>query len=198
MRPLAIDFDAIRVALVAAVRLGVGLDHNHVIMMESEVAGAPRPSLPYMALKVTTAAMRRGNDACSVQAISADGSRYESYSGSRQMNVSFQSFGQSHEQAYGMMALWQASLELPEVQELLRRSDVSIWQVGNVVDLTQLVGTGYEGRAQMDVFFGVLSNITTWTPSIRVASAEGTTYADQTSEPDLAVTVSTGDNRWQP
>lgn len=76
------------------------------------------------------------------------------------MTVSFNCMGETHEEAYNLMALWQAQLDTPNVQEDLRRAGIAVWLIGNVADLSQLLETGYEGRSQMECTFGVAANIT--------------------------------------
>lgn len=174
MPVLAIDYDALRKALVAAVMDGCELDQNHVIMAEAEVAGAPRPALPYFTLKITTPGARYGDD--SSEAV--EGSSQMNYGGQRGMTVSFNAYGRSHEEAWSLAALWQARLGTPTTQGLLRKAGIAVWKPGAVADLSALLNTGYEGRAHLDCLFGVASNLT-----IDPGSIENVNVAGQVQTP---------------
>ena len=76
------------------------------------------------------------------------------------MTVSFNCYGESHEEAYNYMQLWNSALDLENIQEDLRRAGIAVWVIGNVADLSQLLNTGYEGRAHMEVTFGIAVNLT--------------------------------------
>ena len=178
MHRLPIDYDAVRAALCDGVALATGVDVNQVLHMEAEQTSQPRPALPYFGFKITTPGVRHGNDATTFLGFDTDGSRVELLTGSRRMSVSFHAYASSHAQAYGMMALLQAALQSTPVQELLRLSTVSVWDIGDVRDLSVLVFTRYEGRAQMDVTFGVLSSLTVTTPCVAVANASGQVTSD--------------------
>lgn len=178
MRPLPIDYDSVRAGLCQGLMLGTGAEQGQVLMLEAEDTSSPRPALPYFGFKITTPGVRHGNDALSFVGFDADGGRIEILSGSRRMAVSFQAYGTSHEQAYGMMALWQAALQRTDVQEALRLATISVWDIGDVRDLSALVWTKFEGRAQMDVTFGVLSQLQVVTPCVAVANASGQIQGD--------------------
>lgn len=193
MRAFPIDFDNIRATLCEAIMYGMGLDTNQVIAMEPEVAGFARPALPYLGFKLTSPAIRKGDDASQVVRVSDSGDdmlmrRF----GMRRMTVSFQTFGKTHEQAWSMMALWQAMLADHEVREVLSRGTVAVWQIGAVIDLSVAMNTGFEGRAQMSVDFGVLSSIELWVPVIRTVIADGTVNPQSPAQQEVNVTVSTG------
>lgn len=155
------DYAAIRVAIIRAVRWSTGLDQNHVIMAEPEVPNSPRPTLPYITLKITSPSIRYGDDVpLPIDDPTGACETLVNYGGPRKMVASFNVYGSTHEQAYGLAALWQARLDQHPVRELLRRDGVAIWLIGEIRDLSILLGTGFEGRAQMDVQFGLASNLT--------------------------------------
>ena len=161
MLALPLDFDSYRRAIVAAVALGTGLDPGQVIMLQPEAPNAPRPTVPYVGLRVLTVAVKTGFDApVSVADDAGFPTGLVAYVGPREMNVSFECFGATHEQAYGVMAAWQASLDTPPVQQLLEASDLAVYTIGQVTDLSTLLLTAYEGRAQMDCSFGMTSRLT--------------------------------------
>lgn len=124
------------------------------IVQEPNVQNAQRPPLPYMGLKLTTPAAHNGYDAMYLINDTTFG-----WGGNRKMSVSFHCYALTPEDAYNYMALWQGALALESVQNLLRRTAIAVWLIGNVADLSQLLNTGYEGRSQMDVQFGITSNM---------------------------------------
>jgi hypothetical protein len=172
---LAIDYDAIRKAIVRTAMAALGLDQNHVIMSEPEIPNSPRPSLPYLALKVTTAAARYGDDF--TERLAGSSSLYN-HGGQRLMVISFHAYGATHEEAYGLMALWQARLEQAPTQAALRAAGIAVWLQGAIMDLSALQDSAYEGRAQMDVRFGIASNLVADLGQITQVIIDGTAQAD--------------------
>lgn len=150
----AIDYDALRVALVAAVRAATGLEQNHVIVAEPEQPGAPRPAAPFATLKIISGARAFGDDGA--EQLSDTLWRFR---GPRAMVVSFQFFGRSHEEALAYAAHWQAALGLPTIQARLAQGGLAVWNQGAVADISALMQTGYEGRASIDVTFGIASTL---------------------------------------
>ena len=90
------------------------------------------------------------------------------------MTISFHFYGQSHEEAYNYMSLWQAALNTDLTISRLRTSGIAVWMVGNVADLSVLLNTGYEGRSHMECIFGVASNMTTDSGQIDHVTVNGT------------------------
>lgn len=160
--PSPIDFDAKRRALVQAVALGTGLPAGQVLAMEPEIMGAPRPKLPYVGFLTTAASVKMGFDwSDPVQDTAATGpTGLWSYAGVRSMSVGFDAFGRSHEDAYGVMSAFQASLEYPPVASLLNAAGLAVWDVGMVADISATLATTYEGRAHLDVTFGMTAATT--------------------------------------
>ncbi len=179
MKTPAIDYDALRIALVAAVCEATGLDQDHVVAAEAEVPNAPRMSRPYVAFKLTTAAQRWGED--SARGTTGNGVNPTELRGPRLVVVSFNSYGTSHEQAYTAMSLLQASLPTPPVRAILDAAGISVLMAGPVRDLTILMDTAYEGRAQMDVRLCVRSAVTYDAGRIQTGQLVGTVQADAVS-----------------
>lgn len=177
-----IDYNALRVALVAAAMAACGLDQNGVIMAEPEVPNAPRPALPYLALKLTVANVAYGWD----QADWVTGTQY-TMSGVRSATLSTHSFGRSHEEAYGLLATWQANLQAEPTLDLLRQSGIAVWNTSDVRDLSLLLNTGYEGRAQMDVTLGLASVLTLDLGAIRSLAVQGTITPDGGAPQNVSV-----------
>lgn len=180
-----IDYDAIRATLVQAVMAACGLDQQHVIMAEPEEPGAPRPPRPYFTLKVTTPGARFGDDSPDNLA----GTTLWNYGGQRAMTVSFNTYGTSHEEAHGYMALWQASLDTPPTYQALGLGGIAVWKPGAVADLSMLLNTAFEGRAQMDVVFGIASNLVVDLGSIGSANISGQADTGGGTQAPLNVTI---------
>lgn len=164
-----VDHNGIRIALVRAVQRATGLDQNHVVMAEPETPNEPRPTKPYMTLKLTGAGMRYGRDVATIQ--NADG--LYNYGGPRLLLVSFNAYGTTHEEAYDLLSLWQAALGMEPTLAYLRQSGVAVWLPGQITDLSELLDTGYEGRAHMDCKFGVASNALAELGAIETAVVSG-------------------------
>ena len=165
-----IDFDLIRKTVANAVKTATTLT---CVLEEPKEQNFPRPVLPYFSFKLTTPAAKEGDD--SLEYVS--GTTYNR-GGQRQMTISFNCYSVTAEESYKYMALWQSSLETDTVQEILRAKGIAIWLVGGVADLSKLLNTGYEGRAQMDVTFGIASNIVEDLGRISQVEIEGTVEAD--------------------
>ena len=149
------------------------------VLEETTTQDTPRPTnpalTPYFSFKITTPGAKSGDDA---QTFAGDGT-VQGRGGQRKMVVSFHCYSREQEDAYNLMALWQASLELQQTQENLRKAGIAVWVIGNVADLSALLNTGYEGRSHMDVSFGVASNLTQDLSEIDTAEVTGLVNTDQ-------------------
>ena len=152
-----IDYDAIRTALVAAVRTATGLGQNAVIVMEAEQPVGVRPQVPFAALKFTSLSIKAGWDGWAHAGLSDDQAGVFTYSGQRSLVVAFDFFGETHEQAYGLAAALQAGLDIDAVWGQLDAAGLAVWRVDQVVDASELLNTGYEGRAHLTVQFGTMA-----------------------------------------
>jgi hypothetical protein len=152
-----IQYDKIRIALVQEVQKITGLV---CIVEEPETPNNPRPDLPYFTIKFVGPATKVGDDSAQniLDQSNAPTTQWNR-GGSRKLLVDFNSYGRSHEESYNYLTLLQSALELESVQSDLRQSEIAFWLNGNVNDLSALLNTGYEGRAQMHVEFGVASNM---------------------------------------
>lgn len=176
----AIDFKRIRQGLVRALEATMG---KTCIVAEPDTLNNPRPPLPYFSFKITTAAAKEGDD--HDEYIGNGTTTIHNRGGQRRMVVSFQCYTASTDESFELMCTWQGALELRSVQEELRKYGIAVWIVGNVADLTSLLQTGYEARSQMDVTFGIASNLTEDLGTIEevqvqgeVEDAEGDTIAE--------------------
>ena len=187
---LPIDFNAIRAAMVLAVRSACGLDANHVITLEPEVPNAPRPSLPYFTVKIVSPSIRFGNDSAEyVPPMLGGPPDVWNYGGPRGMMASFNAYAANHEDAYNYMALWQASLEQEPTQEILGAAGISVWKPSAISDLSMLLNTGFEGRAHMDCNMGLASNMTVTLGEIDTVTATGSVSVDGGTTQTITTTV---------
>ena len=171
---LPLDFVAIRKAMVKEVERVTGVT---CIMAQPETQAFPRPPKPYMSMFILNPAVKVGDDS----------SRYVSgttwnIGGQRGMHIDFDAYGRSHEEAYGILCAWQSALETETTQANLRKAGVAVWLNGSVADISELLQTGYEGRAKLEVQFGIAANITEDRSSIDSASFTGTITTDQDNE----------------
>lgn len=174
---LPLDFNALRIAVIDEVQK---ITRTTCIVAEPETQNVPRPCKPYFTMKMISPATKSGDDAATnIHDLSGHATTNWNRGGQRKMTVSFNCYGRSHEEAYNYMALWQSSLELESVQADLRKAGIAVWLNGNVADLSALLNTGFEGRAQMDVQFGVASNLTENLGEIDTITIEGTVTTDQ-------------------
>ena len=185
MRPtLPFNFTPFRVALVREVTRVTGLV---CIREEPVVPNAPRPptGLPYFSFKVTTPGTHLGY---SSQQYTGTATTFNA-GGQRRASVSFHCYAEDQETAYNYMALWQMQLDMTETQERLRNAGIAVWTIGDVADLSQLLNTGYEGRAQLDAQFGIAFNLTQDLGCIETVEVEGTIDVDKTDKVQQDFTI---------
>lgn len=177
----SIDFVAIRKAFTDLMQESLLLDQDHVVFEEDEYVGGVqnRPSLPYASLKITTPAAKYGDDSKdNVKDAKGNLTTKWNSGGPRKMTVSFHFYGRSHEEAYNYGSLWQSVLDTWPAQDDLRQSGVAVWDIGNVADLSQLLNTGYEGRAHLESTFGIAANIQTDSGEVQTVNTQGTVLTD--------------------
>jgi hypothetical protein len=102
---------------------------------------------------------------------------YWVYAGPRQMTVSFQFYGRTHEEAYGLGSAWQASLAQEPTMDALATYGITVWSREPVVNITSLLSTGYEGRAAINATFGLQSSMTVKVGSIEQVPVSGVVNA---------------------
>jgi hypothetical protein len=181
------DFTALRKALIDTVQLVTGL---LCVYAEPESPDSPRPNLPYFTVKIIGPANKFGDDSTqTVPDNAGNPTDVWNTGGQRRMDVDFNSYGNSHEEAYNYMSLWQASLELETTQQTLRAAGIAVWLNGSVADLSALLNTGFEGRAQMHVQFGIAFNLTANLGEIDTVPVVGTVTTDQNEVETINVTV---------
>lgn len=187
---LDVDFNLIRTAFINALQYACGLDQNHTITEEGEEPNTPRPGLPYMGMKIITPGARFGDDdKTNVPDADGKGTTVWNTGGPRKMTVSFDAYGNSHEEAYNLMSLWQTALDEENTQALLRETGIAVWIIGTVADLSQLLNTGYEGRAHMDCQFGLAMNLTSDLGAMETAVVHGSINTGQGNTVQTETTV---------
>ncbi len=182
---LPVDYVQIRKAFARELKRVTGLT---AIVEEPVTQNAPRPCLPYFSFKFIVPGAKNGDDS-SFYAGTDDAPYLYGKGGNRKMTVSFHCYATTQEEAYSYMALWQGALELPGVQESLRTATptniLAVWLIGTVADLSQLLNTGYEGRSQMDVQFGICSNLVENDGAIESADITGTVDLGDGGDPEV-------------
>lgn len=171
-----IDFDAVRAALWRVVQAATGLGPNSVVASQPEAPLAKRPETPFCEFMVSTVAQAFGRDA----EAPTDVEGVYKYYGPRLMTVQFQTYGETHEQAYGIASTLHAAFGIDTYLDLLRAAGVVVWSRAAVTDLSALLSTGYEGRAAFNVSFGLHSSLTVDVGIVTSVPVSSTIAAEQT------------------
>jgi hypothetical protein len=180
-----IDYDAMRRAIVRAIQAATGLEQNGVIMEQPESPGIPRPPRPFISFGFLVPAARTGGDS-----IDGNVGGLWNLGGQRTITLSINSYGRSHEEAYGYLSLLAARLDGdPAVYGILQAAGMAVFLPGQIQDLSAIVGVDYEGRAQMDCTLGVASNILIDQGSITSAPVAGAVDSGAADSAPLALTV---------
>lgn len=182
---LPVDYIAIDTALVREIKR---VSQIECIIEEPKITNAPRPCpLPYFSFKVTSPGIKQGDDSKQYTQKN-DTTLVVNTGGVRKMMVSFQCYAEDERTAYQYMALWQSCLDQLTTQENLRKAGIAVWVIGNVADLSQLLNTGYEGRSQMDVSFGIAANLEEEFGAITKVGITGTIDDEEQEEFDTPET----------
>lgn len=176
-----VDFGKFRELLVREVTKVTGLV---CIRNEPVVPNAPRPELPYFGYKMTSPAIQKGDSNIEFQS----GQEFN-YGTQMQMVVSFNCYAKDQDDANSFMHLWQQALNMANIQEDLRKGGLALWDYAKVADLSALLNTGYEGRAQMEVNFGYASNLSANLGTIDIVEIQGTIDPDLITEQNLNINV---------
>ena len=146
-----INFAAIRSGIAQTLQAALGLPGNQVIQMQMESPPAPRPKLPFVAFMLTGIGQSFGKDA-----LVENETGGFTYTGPRMLSATFQFYGETHEQSYTLATTWHSALDQDHVQDdLLTKSGLSVWSRNPPTDISQMLLTGYEGRASFNCTFGV-------------------------------------------
>ena len=167
-----VDFNAIRTAFARSIYSSTGLT---AMLEQPETQNVPRPGLPYIGFRIQSPAIKSGDDSHEYD----PGTGLWKTGGVRKMVVVFDSYGSSHEEAYNYLTLWQCYLDTAPIREYLRAAGIAIWVIGNVADLSQLLNTGFEGRAHLEVSCGIAVNLSNDLGSMETAVVQGHVNTDQ-------------------
>lgn len=175
----SVDYVAIRKAIALTVEEALGM--TCILDEQKGQLGIAenRPPLPYASFKILTPGTQVGDDDrryIGDNATEEDAATELKFNigGNRKMTVSFKVYDEIQECAYGHMATLQSALQGWKAQEKLRLAGIAIWTIGAVADLSQLLNTGYEARANMDVEFGIAANFEESVPLVDKIELEGT------------------------
>jgi len=171
-----IAYGEIRAAVAEAISLGTGLPSGAVVRAEPNEPNSPRPKRPFATFKVREVSGRHGPAAFAPSP--EDSPTAWRYTGERELGLELNFFGVTQEDAYSLASAMQMSLEMGVVQNALRRPNIAVWSIGNVTDVSALLGTGYEGRAMLEVSLGVSINVLTDFGAIAEANVEGAILDD--------------------
>ncbi len=166
---LPIDFNKLRIALVREVAKVTFLTNDRIIEAKPTVPNAPRPPLPYLSVDITTPAAKFGDDSKDYTSTGQVNS-----GGVRQMTVAFEAYGNSKEEALNYASTVQTAFDMADIQADLRLVGIAVWTIGAVADLTQLLNTGYEGRARLEVQFGIAMNLQSDLGQMKTVNVSGT------------------------
>lgn len=155
LKQVPIDYNDLRKSLIREVAKVTGLDNNHVLWWQPETQDVPRPSRPYVSVGIPTPSSKFGDDN---KDYDSETGQWNS-GGVRRMTVAFEAYGSSHEEAYNYAAVLQTALDMADIQADLRAAGMAVWTIGGIADLSQLLNTGYEGRARLEVQMGISMNL---------------------------------------
>ena len=116
-----------------------------------EKENAPRPRTPYISINFITGPIKIGHDE-----IRHDISDTYNHVGQRELTASIKSYGTTYLQE---MTDLQASLNLRSVHDLFRSKDISFLRAEDISDISTEIETGFENRANLDVTFGLRTNL---------------------------------------
>lgn len=104
----------------------------------------PKPEKPFVSLNLVGPYKMGTNDNLGVP----EGETELKIRGQRKFSVSVNVYG--NESTLQSASDFQTSLDLPEEIEILNVANIGVGDIRNVIDLTQLLDTKYEHRAQFD------------------------------------------------
>lgn len=123
-----------------------------------------RPAQTYLGVQVTSPLQKPG---FSDDIVHKTGDIYE-ISGQRRMVVSVSAYlvktaatfdvVNDFYTAQDLLERVRDAIEDPKAMESLRSAGIAIWSAGDILDLTELVESGFESRAHLDLVIGIASN----------------------------------------
>lgn len=115
---------------------------------------APRPDKPYATIRIISENKLGGND----EGATVDDDGIQSFCGQREAAVSLNIYG---EDAFDSMKLALNSLSKPSIlEDFFYNDDIAILNKGDILNLTDVLETEFEERAQMDLLVGYAEEYT--------------------------------------
>lgn len=125
---------------------------NQKIILEDQNVDRPKP--PYVSYRFLTGPVKIGTRDDQVYDSATDSFLI---SGPRTISMSIKSYGTEKVSALQLMTNLHGSLELNSVQQLFQSKNMAVHSLTNVLEISSVLETGIEDRAQMDIIFGVTS-----------------------------------------
>lgn len=150
----------------------------------------PRPEKrPYIAILLVTPIQKVGmNDATTYQEPAEEGDPDTIFNicGQRRFTIAIRAFGtmenKAHFEPQDILTVLQDALEDPNRRAPLTNAGLSVWFSTDILDVTELLETGYEPRAQFDIEMGIASNRTADLGAIEKTKIQGTVDGDEQPE----------------
>ena len=149
------------------------LPDEWTVTRAEEVTGkdAPRPVGPYITLKIISGPRKLTLDDETRFNGKDSGSRNFNLVGQRAYTLSIKSFRAGHNDALSDIS---TCLDDPDFYELLKeKACIAITNKGDVLDISGMLDTGFEGRSSLDIFFNSSNNKETGIGLIEGVQVEG-------------------------
>ncbi len=122
--------------------------------------GKQRPPRPYMTVRMLTPVQKLG----STDNLTHISDSKWCQSGQRMFVISIVAYEKGEREdvfeAQDRLIRIQDSVEDPNLKGALEEAGLAVWQTDDILDTTELLETGYEPRAQLDITMGIASNRT--------------------------------------
>lgn len=142
----------------------------------------PRPKLPYFALLITTPIQKVG----SRDSLEHIDDTTWNIGGQRRFTLSVRSYVETKDknffQSQDLLVQLQDSLEDETRRIDLTTAGLAVWFSTDILDITELLETGFESRAQFDIEFGIASNRETDLGAIEKVKIQGTLDGEEQDE----------------
>lgn len=142
----------------------------------------PRPKLPYFALLITTPIQKVGSRDSMKH---VDDTKWI-IGGQRRFTLSVRSYVNTKDknffQSQDLLVKLQDSLEDETRRIDLTTAGLAVWFSTDILDITELLETGFEARAQFDIEFGIASNRETDLGKIDKVKIQGTVNGEEQDE----------------
>jgi hypothetical protein len=151
------------------------LPDEWTVTRAEEVTGkdAPRPQGPYITLKIISGPRKITMDDELRFNGKSEGKNNFNLVGQRAYTLSVKSFRAGHNDALSDISTY---LDDPDFCEILKeKACISVTNKGDVLDISGLIDTGFEGRSQLDIFFNSSNNRETRVGLIENVEIEGET-----------------------